>query len=325
MSTIQAIAVGLRRALGSPLILLWLWLLNVAVAAPVTWTVIQSLEEGIGTSRASKALQDGFDMGWYAIYQERAQGAASTFGPTLTGAGAFYDNLERMLTGGLFEGPFVVQASGVAFALIWLLMLGGVIDSYAERKARTGRRFFESSGRFFFRFVRLALLSAGLYAVVYGMSYRLFEWMEEATRDVTVEGTIFLYSMLIWALTVFLVMLVHMAFGYAKIATVVERRRSMLLAAARGFVFIALHPARTLGLYYGFLLVSGALLGGYALLAPGIGQQSYKAIAWAFAAGQLFLLLRLYTRLSVIAGQTALYRAHGLRHEGRTSSLAAVE
>ena len=319
MSTIQAIAAGLRRALGSPVILLWLWLLQVAVAAPATWTVIRSLEEGIGASRVSQALRDGFDMDWHAIYQEQAQGAASTFGPTLTGAGAFYDNLERVLTGGLFQAPFVVQALGIAFAVIWLLMLGGVLDRYADREARTGsRRFFESSGRFFFRFARLALLSAGLYAVVYLMSYRLFEWMEEATRDVTVESTIFLYSMLIWALTIFLVMLVHMTFGYAKIATVVEGRRSMLLAATRGFVFIVLHPARTLGLYYGFLVVSGVLLGAYAVLAPGIGQQSYEAIAWAFAVGQLFLLLKLYTRLSLLAGQTALYQAHGLRKTERT-------
>jgi hypothetical protein len=56
MSALSAMTVGARRALGSPFILLWLWLLNIAVAAPVAWIVVASLEDGIGASRAYVTL-----------------------------------------------------------------------------------------------------------------------------------------------------------------------------------------------------------------------------------------------------------------------------
>jgi hypothetical protein len=316
MSALRAMAVGVRRALGSPFILLWLWLLGFAVAAPAAWVVVASLEDGIGASLAYENLNKGFDMEWYGTYRDEARGIASTFQPTHTGAGALYENLERVLTGDLMTRSLGVTVIGGAYALLWLLMLGGAIDRFADRDARPGfRRFFGAGGRFFFRFVRLAVLSGALYFAVYWVSRRLFAWMEEATRDVIVEGTIFYYSLLIWGLTAVLLTLIHACFGFAKVATVVDDRRSMLLAAVRGFVFVARHPARTLGLYYGFLLITGFVLVWYVLLAPGVGQQTYEAVMWAFVGSQLFLLLKLFVRLSLLGGQTALYRAHALPPE----------
>jgi hypothetical protein len=217
-----------------------------------------------------------------------------------------------VLTGNLVTRSLGLTVVGGLYALLWLLMLGGAIDRFADRDARPGfRRFFGAGGRFFFRFVRLAVLSCALYFAVYRVSRQLFAWMDEATRDVTVEGTIFYYSLLIWGFTAVLLTLIHACFGFAKVATVVDDRRSMLLAAVRGFVFVVRHPARTLGLYYGFLLVTGFVIIGSVLLAPGVGQQTYEAVLWAFAGGQIFLLLRLFVRLSLLGGQTALYQADG--------------
>ena len=217
------------------------------------------------------------------------------------------------LSGGVVLGPPFLIASGAAYALLWLLMLGGMLDRFADRGTRPGiRRFFSAGGRYFFRLARLAVFSAGLYVAVYLLSRSMFRWMERATHEVTVEGTVFFYSLLIWALTAVLITLIHACFGFAKVATVVEGRRSMLFAAVRGIVFVVTHLAKTLGLYYGFLLVSGLLLVAYAMIAPGIGQNTYETVVRAFAVGQVFLLFRLFVRLSLLGGQTALYQAHGL-------------
>jgi hypothetical protein len=318
-------ATGLRRALASPVMLLWLWLVNVAVAAPAAWVVAGAIEDGIGASRVHEGLRDGFDMAWYTRFEQQAEGLAATFSPTHAGVGAVLDNLETWVGGGSSPGPPAVLAAGAAYALLWLLMLGGVIDRFADREERPSvRRFFESGRKLFFRFVRLALLSGGLYACVYWLMFRTLKWIARKTEDVTVEATILYYGLLVFAGTALLLTVIHACFGFAKVATVVDGRRSMLLAAVRGFVFVFTHPAKAAGLYYGFLLLSGLLLGLYAVLAPGIGQSTWKAVAWAFVWGQAFLILKMYVRLSLLAGQTALYQRFGVAQETAPSPPAAA-
>jgi hypothetical protein len=301
---------GFRRAYASPFLLLGLWLFNFVAAVPAAWIVAASLHREIGATRAHEGLRDGFDMVWYGEYADRATGLGKTFRPTVTGVGPFLDNLDGWITGKLFLHAPLVIGLAAAYGLVWILMLGGAVDRYVHGGEPAGpRRFIRAGKRFYFRFLRLALLSGALYAAVYVVSARVFEGLKDWTRDVTVEGTLFFYSLCIWGAAAFLVTLVHMAFGYAKIATVAENRRSMLLAALRGLAFVVEHRKRTLGQYYGVLLISAALLALFFVAAPGAGQSTPAGVLGAFCVGQLFLLARTYVRLSLLAGQTVLYSA----------------
>jgi len=313
MSALRAMTIGATRVLGSPLMLVWLWIVSLVIAAPAAWIVADAIEKGIGSSNVHTRLRDGFDVGWHTRFQEDAAGLAATFTPTHAGIGAMLDNLESWLTGGLFRGPLAVTVIGIAYSLIWLLMLGGVIDRFADRETRAGvRRFFGNGGRFFFRLLRLGLLAAILYAAVYFLLYRIVTRVERSTRDVTVEGTLFFYALLVALGAALLLTFIHACFGFAKVATVVENRRSMVLAAVRGFVFVVTNPLKAAGLYYGFLLVSGVALASYAMLAPGIGQQTGKTVLLAFVVSQVYLVVKMYLRLSLLAGQVVLYDACGV-------------
>ena len=73
-------------------------------------------------------------------------------------------------------------------------------------------------------------------------------------------------------ITAILLTVVHVCFTYAKAATVVDDRRSMLLAAIRGVAFVVAHPFRTFGVYLAPAIVSVVLLVLYGLMAPGGGQ-----------------------------------------------------
>ena len=294
--------------------LLWLWLVNFAIALPAALVVADSLSVAIGSSQVHEKLRSGFDMEWFEEFESSAGGLAGTFSPTVTGAGAFYGNLEAWLSGGVFTLAPELLAIGGIYVLVWALMLGGVLDRMARPADRpSAGRFFRSGGRYFFRFVRLAAFSAPLYIGVYLFARRSFDWIENVTRDVPGEVMLVTFGVPVWALTVLLLLLIHVSFNYAKIATVVEDRRSMLLSAVRGIGFTMRHPVKTLGLYAGLLLISGIGLAAYALVAPGAGQTTQRAVLWAFGAGQLFLLFKLLMRLSLYAGQTALYQ--GLTRE----------
>lgn len=311
LAGIQAIGIGLGRALRSPLILVALWLIGLAASVPATWILVNGIEDSIGASRFHESMTSGFDATWYEEYGASAKGLNETFDPSLVGAGAFFDNLERWLTGSLFTAnPALLVTAGV-FALIWLFLLGGVIDRYAQPgRLLDFSRFFRACGLYFVRFVRLTALSAVLYYLVYRLLRVTLERIETLTQESTTESTVIAYCLLAWGFVALLLTLIHLCFGFARVAIVIEERKSVLLGSVRGFGFVLFHPGKAITLYYGMLLLSGLLLGVYALIAPGSAQATPRTILVAFLIAQCFLLARLLLRLGLIAGEVALFRAN---------------
>jgi len=310
MSLLTAAFSGFGRVLASPSLVLFLWLANVLVAIPLAVSMAGSIEESIGSSLVHQNLRDGFDMGWYGEFDARAKGVEKTLSPSLVGAGAFFDNIEAWLNGRLFEMLPALVALGVVYALLWALLLGGILHRYADRRGLFRlSELFSQGGEFFFRFVRLAVLSGFLYYLVYRFAGWLFGRVEDATRDVTVEKTVLGYVVAAALLVALLLTFIHMAFDYAKIATYKENRRSMILAAIKGFRLVLGNPGRTSVLYYGLGFFGLLLLGAYHVMAPGPGQASVPGVVFAFLIGQAYLVLKLVLRLTFYAGQMALYES----------------
>lgn len=315
MSSVKAAFKGLGRVLSSPLLVLWLWLFNFVVALPLAVVMAGSIESSIGGSLVQQKLREGFDMGWYGEFQSRAEGVETTLSPTVVGAGAFLDNIESWFDGGLFGTFRGLVALGVLYALLWALLLGGILHRLGGGAGMFRlSEFLSQGGAFFFRFVRLAVLSGVLYYLVYKFSAWLFGWIQESTRDLTVEETILGYVTAAALLVAFLLSFVNMAFDYAKIATFKENRRSMLLAMLKGFGFVLGNLGKTLTLYLGLGFVGLVLLGGYWLLAPGPGQATALGVVAAFLVGQAYLVVKLVLRLTFYAGEMTLFESVGLEH-----------
>jgi hypothetical protein len=310
MSSLKAAFSGFGRVLASPALVLFLWLVSVVVAIPLAVSMAGSIEESIGASLVHQNLRDGFDMGWYGEFDARAKGVEKTLSPSLVGAGAFFDNIEAWLNGRLFEMLPALVALGVVYALLWALFLGGILHRYADRRGifRPSELFLQG-GEFFFRFVRLAVLSGFLYYLVYRFAGWLFGRIEDAMRDVTVEKTVLGYVVAAALLVALLLTFINMAFDYAKIATYKENRRSMILAAIKGFRLVLGNLGRTTILYYGLGFFGLLLLGAYYGVAPGSGQASVPSIVFAFLVGQAYLVAKLLLRLTFCAGQMALYES----------------
>ena len=309
MKVRDALAAGIHTLVRERWLALGLWLVNVAFALPAAWAVTGALQTSIGGSRAHESLRGGFDMGWFGEFEDKAEGLAATFSPTLNGGGAFLDNMEAWVSGDLFTRYPLVLGIAAGYVVVWLVLLGGTLDRFAgEDDDRSLGRLLGAGGHTLLRFVRLALMSAALYASIYLLQRALFGRLEEWTRDTTSEWPVVVMSLALYLGTALQLLFVHIAFGYAKVATVVDERRSMILAAVRGFVFVLLHPRQTLGLAASILTFTGIVLALYAWLAPGSGQASVVTVVAAFVVGQLVLMTRLGARLTHLAGQTALYR-----------------
>lgn len=309
MRALKAVTIGLGRSIASPALIAWLLLLSLVVAMPYTMLVREAVKESVGTSLAGERLRDGFDMEWYSDYQFNTEGVASLLTPTAVRPAAFLDNLDAWFSGELFlEQPALVSA-GLVFAMLWALMVGGILYRFVHsERAFSLSKLLERGGGYFFRFIRLMILMAIPYYGVYRFSRWLFPWLEDLMRDVTVERTALGVNLLAALLVIGLLLLVKLTSDYAKVATVMEGRRSMILAAWRGFRFVVTHPLRTFGAYMTIALAGLAALWGYALLAPGQGQATMVGVLIAFVIAQTFLAVRVVQRLTTYGAAVELYR-----------------
>ena len=310
MSFIGAIGSGIRQVLRAPGMVVALWLVNLLMVLPAAWSMGAILEESIGASLVHEELRKGLDLEWYWRFSEETGGIAETFTPGIVGVGAFYDNLEAWITGdlfGLFPG---LVALGILYALLWAFLLGGVLERMARPEGTAALPgFIQAGGRYFPRFVRLAMMTAVPYILIYLAAHWFYEHLAYLMRDVTEERTIFTVSLLTLAAISLLLVVVHIASDYAKIATVIEEKHGMLRALAGGCRFVLTHPGAVLGIYYSIALVGVILLAIYAMLAPGARQSTIVGVSLAFIAGQVFLFARLALRLTLLGSQTAFFQA----------------
>jgi hypothetical protein len=305
---------GLSFAVSWPKMLGWLWLVSIVIALPAAVFMGESIRSNIGPSLVHQHLLDELDLGWLEEYRDEASGLEKSLTATAVSKAMFLDNIEAWFSGRLFEVDRVLVALGLAYILIWSLMVAGVLDHFARGPDRFQLGLFLSGGaNYWFRFLRLVLISGVCYYLVYRFAQWLFPWIEEATRDVTVERTVLFWNLLGALAVVFLLALVNMIFDYAKIATVREHRRSMFLAAFRGLVFVISHRLRSFGVYYALALVAMLLPLIYLFFGPGTGQSTWTNVLLVFLVGQVYLVARLVLRLTFYGSQLALYDLIGRR------------
>ena len=108
-------------------------------------------------------------------------------------------------------------------------------------------------------------------------------------HEVTVERTAFLVRVALYLVFGVLLAACAMVFDYAKVRAVVEDRRSMLGALGAALGFIRRNAAAAVALFLANFALFVAVIGLYALVAPGAGGAGVSM--WiGFAIGQLYML-----------------------------------
>lgn len=317
-TTIAAFKDGWGRVLRAPAILLGVFIVTLLVAFPAGRAVEQSIADSLGSSLDAEKMASGVNSEWWDRFLEAATGLDRTFRPTIIGFGAVLDNLSRFLDNGTL--PLGTVGLVGAYLAVWLFLVGGILDRYARARPLRTQAFFGACGAYFFRFLRLAVIGALGYLVLFGAVHGwlfggFYRW---ATRDLTVERTAFAVRVALYVVFLLLTAFWSVVMDYAKIRSVVEDRRSMLGSMLAAWRFVTGHPLKTSGLYLlnalGFLIVIAA----YALVAPGAGGSG--SMVWAaFGIGQLYLLARLAVKLAFYASQTVLFQ-RSLAHAAYTAA-----
>ena len=314
MNAFAAWVEGIRRVNRAPAILIGVWALTLLVSLPLTLALRVMLAQHLGESLAADTAASGVNYDWMQEFGDQATGLGTTFKPTIIGFGAVLDNVSGFLDN--TPQPAAIVGAAAVYIVLWIFVAGGILDRYARDRATRAYGFFAGAGEFFFRFLRLAVAQWAVYAVLFGALHPwLFDTLyPRVTREMTVERTAFAVRVGLYLVFGAAVAAGTMLFDYAKVRAVVEDRRSMMgaIGAAAGFIRRNAGAAVTLFLLNFAMFV--AALAMYAAVAPGAGRAGLTM--WlGLAVGQVYVLARLWIKLTFWASETALYQGR-LGHAG---------
>jgi hypothetical protein len=304
----QYFAEGILNVFRSARIILAIYLVSLGLSIPLTIGMRNVLEHSLDSSLAREKLRSGFDLDWYGEFEAAGSSFARTFGPSVIGILPVAGDVERILDGTLFEVDSIVLLPAAVLLLVWAFLGGGIIGRYSRPlEPWSAADFVRNSAEYFFRFVRLTILSIALYfAITKWVAVPLHRWVESATRDVTVERIAMAYTGLVYLVVLVLLVLLALTVDYAKILLVLTRRRSSLLAFVDSVRFILANSGATIGLYLLLGIIGIVILVVYAGLAPGPTQSSVSGLAASFVLTQAFVIARIILKLWFLASQTAL-------------------
>ena len=314
MSAFSAAMDGIRRVNRAPAILIGVWALTLLVSLPLAIALRGMLAQHLGGSLAADSAASGVNYDWMQEFGEQATGLGTTFKPTVIGFGAVLDNLSAFVD--VTPRPVVITGAAVVYAVLWIFVAGGIIDRYARDRATRAYGFFAGAGGYFFRFLRLAVVQAIVYGVLF---FLLHPWLFDSlyprlTHEITVERTAFAIRAGLYLVFGIPVAGFAMIFDYAKVRAVVEDRRSMLSAINASIGFIRRNAAAAVTLFLLNFATFAITLGLYAMVAPGSGRAGL-AMWLGVAVGQIYVLARLWIKLTFWASETALFQAR-LGHAG---------
>jgi hypothetical protein len=313
-SPFRAAIEGMRRVNRAPAILIGVWALTLLVSLPLALALRGMLAQHLGASLAADTAASGVNYDWMQEFSDQASGLGATFKPAVIGFGAVLDNLSAFIDH--TPRPVVIVGAASVYMLLWIFVAGGIIDRYARDRATRAYGFFAGAGVFFFRFLRLAVVQWIVYAALFGA---LHPWLFDTlyprlTHETTVERTAFLIRVALYLVFGILVAGCTMIFDYAKVRAVVEDRRSMVGAINAAVGFIGRNAWAVVTLFLVNFGMFAIAVGLYALIAPGAGRNGL--LMWlGVAVGQLYVVARLWIKLTFWASETALFQAR-LGHAG---------
>jgi hypothetical protein len=276
-------------------ILWWVFAVNIALGALGTWPAVRQLHNALRHSLAAGSLYKGFDLGmFYAVLRVANVNLVRFPGSS---------NLITSLFGLTISS---IACAGV-FAIFVLFVSGGILEVYRrDRRLDTGR-FFAASGAFFWRFLRLALISLVVFALL-GNAYLAVEETSDYLGD---KATADQVGFVIWLvgviILVLLTMFVRLWFDIAKVRAIAENERSMLRNTLEVFDITRRQAGALLWIYLRISLLAWITI----LVAFLIWMKlPPTAIGATFFLLELVMLVQLAARLWQMASATAWYQRH---------------
>lgn len=306
---------GWRRVLRAPGLSAGVAAATFLVALPLAMTVARAIEQHLGASVEAEGALRGWHAGWAAEFAGSAQGLARTFTHEILGFGGTLANMSTVLDRLPLSPPLV--AAVAAYLGLWIFLTGGIIDRLARGRRVGAGAFFAACGGGFWRVLRVNVLAGAGYSVafMYLHPFLFTGVFSNAVMDVAEERRAVAIRVVLYVVFLAVLLAIGLVSDYAKVRLIVEDRRSALGSFGASWRFIRRRFGRTLGLYVLNLVALAIILRLWLQVAP-----DAAAPAWlVLLVGQLYLLARIWARLSFIASEAVFFQGE-LAHAGYTAA-----
>jgi hypothetical protein len=281
----KAISAGLSAAFQTPWMVLLFYGANLLMAAAIAAPMHSDIADHIGNSMVGEELARGLSSAWLQEFQLTRAEFLKAFSIAITYAGILFLVINTVLSAGAFE----VFARGPGAGM---------------------HAFGRGTGKYFARFVRIALAASVAYFLLFWLfNGPLARALEAAFRNSTVERWHFYLNWLRAALLVGLVLFVNAVVDYARAFVALENPASALAALGRGLGFMLRHFAPVVLIYSGVGVLTLSAIVVYAIFARYFPQNSVLTVLIWFLIAQALLYLRWTFRLSSWAAAVAYSRA----------------
>ncbi len=286
MSVLTAIAKGVGTAFRKPRIVAVLYVLNVLFTVAAAVPLLLIVQQELGPSLVGSNVRP-MDAMWIGE-------AVLKYGEALMP---------------LLGGVLVV---GVLCLVLNIFLNGGVVGRLLDREGASKLEpFFADSGRYFWRYVRIFLLSLVFWVLTFGLVLNLLSALiRPLMENAWTEWLPLILSNLHLLIALLLLSIVRMIVDYARIAVVSDGERSVLRALRHAVRFLGARFFRAWAIY---LLLVVLTLAGTIVFYVVFGRFAAPGVAGVVAGlvwTQLYVLFRLWMRTVFVAAQAEYYRAH---------------
>jgi hypothetical protein len=269
----------------------WLlvWALTLACALFIALPVAAVLYARLGHSLYAGAMFQNFDIQWLAEFRN-----ASGNWPMAAAS------------------PALVLIF-VAYLLMATFVSGGALAVFTGDEPA----FWPGCGRYFWRLLRLLLVSLVCYAVVFALDNLLARTGHWIWDRGMLERPVVIFGWVRAAIALLLFLFVNMVFDYAKIRLVAENRLGALAAARAAFQFVGRRPGTTLATYGLISVLAAVLAGCYWFLSGALPRTALGWLALVLILQQAFVAGRVWLKLLYLAAQVEVWRRCGTKEAWR--------
>jgi hypothetical protein len=275
---------GIRRTIGSPRLLLTLYLFNLLLAFPAAYAFKVMLGAEFGTSLSPEQLLSGFDFTVFSDFLNHHGNALR----------AVLWQVAPLVLLGLLIGPFLT---------------GGTLAALRDHGSGFSiRAFFREGGVLYSRMFRLSLIVSLLIAVLITAGSIMIGEVVSAVDDGAMSEVPPILSALggVGILSL-LIALVILASEYARISVVAGNSRRMIRATIGGFGFVMKNFPAVLTLQVLFALLLALAIGAYWIIEGILPMDSAPTIVFVFILQQVFVLWRILCRTATLSSEYLLH------------------